>query len=316
VDDILLGGRASSSYMKTRVMIIIEILLMSIFFCIKIFFETNGRNIDFISIIKLSGWGVGGAIVMYMIINFLAFVWILKNRLCKLNAQLSALVVRGFEEQHLVALFSTLNPMKKVDLTGEFNCVSGPQIVGRKEHLLFPLSKVRSQVFQYNSNQIRALRLTHGILCEVAQTVNSDYGFQILSEISYAFISFVMFSFVAVEAKNDPTLADCDDGSFSCVRVLTDLFISCFCIMKVLIIAASCHAVSSEISTTSKIVQKLLSPRHMSADTLAELQLFSQQLLNTDPRFTAFGFFELNLNLLCSLLGTATTYIVVLLQLK
>jgi hypothetical protein len=125
-----------------------------------------------------------------------------------------------------------------------------------------------------------------------------------------------MFSFVAMEAKNDPTLVDCGDGLFSCVRVLMDLFISCFCIIKVLTIAASCHAVSSEISATSKIVQKLLSPGHINADTLAELQLFSQQLWNTDPRFTAFGFFELNLNLLCSVLGTATTYIVVLLQLK
>jgi hypothetical protein len=54
----------------------------------------------------------------------------------------------------------------------------------------------------------------------------------------------------------------------------------------------------------------------MSTDTLTELRLFSQQLLNIDPRFTAFDFFTLNLNLLCSVAGTATTYIVVLLQLK
>jgi hypothetical protein len=316
VDDILLGRKASSSYIKTRVMIIIETLLVTVFCCIMTLFDTNGRNINLISVIKYSGWALGRTIATFMIINFLVFVWILKNRLCKLNAQLSALVVRGFEEQHLASLFSTLNPMNKAEPAGESNFVSGSQIVGRKYPQLFSLSRVRSQVLQYNSDQIRALRLTHGILCEIAQRINSDYGFQILSEISYAFISFVMFSFVALEAKNDPTLADCEDGSFSCVRVLTNLLISCICIIKVLTIAASCHAVSSEISATSKIVQKLLSPRYISAETLAELQLFSQQLWNTDPRFTAFGFFELNLNLLCSVLATATTYIVVLLQLK
>jgi hypothetical protein len=63
-------------------------------------------------------------------------------------------------------------------------------------------------------------------------------------------------------------------------------------------------------------VQKLLSPQHINADAHAELQLFSKQLYNDDPRFTAFGFFELNLNLCCSIAGTAATCIVVLLQLK
>jgi hypothetical protein len=315
VDDILLARKASSSYMKTRIMIIIEILLVCVISCIMALCDMNGRNVDFISIIKLSGWAVGQAIVTFMIMNFLVCVWILKNRFCKLNAQLSALVVRGFDEQ-LVSLISILNPMNKAVLAGELNYVSGLESGYRNYPILFSLSKVTSQVFQYNSNQIRALRLTHGILCDMVRKVNSDYGFQILSEVSYAFISFVMFSFVAMDSKNDPTLADCEDGSSSCVRVVTDFFISCICILKVLTIAASCHAVSFEISETSRIVQKLLSPRHISADALAELQLFSQQVWNIDPRFTAFGFFELNLNLLCSVVGTATTYIVVLIQLN
>jgi hypothetical protein len=73
---------------------------------------------------------------------------------------------------------------------------------------------------------------------------------------------------------------------------------------------------SAEASRTSTVVHKLLSQAPASSDTNAELQLFSQQLWNIDTKFTAFGFFELNLNLLCSVAGTATTYIVVLLQLK
>jgi hypothetical protein len=63
------------------------------------------------------------------------------------------------------------------------NYVSGPQIVGREDPIFFYFSKVRRQVFQYNSNQIRAMRLTRDILCDLIKTVNSDYGFQILSGI-------------------------------------------------------------------------------------------------------------------------------------
>ena len=40
------------------------------------------------------------------------------------------------------------------------------------------------------------------------------------------------------------------------------------------------------------IVQNLLSPMHITADTHAELQLFCQQGWKKYPKFTAFGFFE------------------------
>jgi hypothetical protein len=124
-----------------------------------------------------------------------------------------------------------------------------------------------------------------------------------------------MFSFIAMDTKNNPNLADSKE-EFSGVQVTRDFCISCICIIKILAIAASCHSVSSEMSATSRTVQKLLSPRHINADTHTELQSFSQQLCSDDPKFTAWGFFELNLNLCCSIAGTATTYIVVLLQLK
>jgi len=168
-------------------------------------------------------------------------------------------------------------------------------------------------VFQYNNKHICALRLARSVLCDTVHTVNSDYGFQILCEIAYAFVTYVMFSFIAMDTKNDPRLADSIEG-YSRVQVIRDFCISYVCLIKILTIAASCHAVSSEISSTSRIVQKFLSPRHINADAHAELQ-FSQHLCNDNPRFTAFGFFELNLNLCCSIAGTVTTY-TVLLQLK
>jgi hypothetical protein len=316
IDNVLLGRKALSSYMKTRIIIIVAIVLVFLFSCITRIAEVEGREFGLISVIKLSGYTVGVIIIMFMLLHFLVFVWILKNRFVKVNAQLSALVAHEFEEEQLMSLLSALSPVNEMILIGEFNVVNGSKALGRKDHVPFSLTNARSQVFQYNSNQIRVLRLTHGILCDMVQRVNSDYGFQILSELSYAFVSFVMFSFVAIDGESDPTWGDCEYGPLSCFRVLTYLLISCLCLAKVLSVASSCHAVTSEISATSRIVRKLLSARHISAEKLAELQLFSQQLWNADPRFTAFGFFELNLNLLCSVLGAATTYIVVLLQLK
>jgi hypothetical protein len=314
VDQILLGKKAPSSYMKTKLILIVEILLLFVCNSFMAVFEMDGRSIDFITTVKLSGLIVGGVIGTLTIIQFLVYVWILKNRFGKLNKQLSAMVIRGFEEETLATLLPILDQSCNMD-SAEVNVMHEHETLHRKDPLFLSLGKIRNQALRYSNSRIRALRLTHGILCDTVKTVDSDYGFQILSELSFAFISFVMFSFVAMDVKNDPSVADCDTES-SCFRVITDLCMSVICLIKVLAVAASCHAVSSEISDTSRIVQKLLSPRYISGDTLSELQLFSQQLWSTSPRFTAFGFFELNLNLLCSVAGTATTYIVVLLQLK
>jgi hypothetical protein len=312
VDQVLLDRKASLTYTKTKLILVINLLLVFVYSCLMTLSDVYGRSVDLVSMVKLSGWVAGRVIAALVIIQFLVFVWILKHRFRKLNVQLSAMVVRGFEEETLLPILEQPN---KAAFAGEVNVVTGSHISHRKDPLFLSLSKIRSQILQYNCNQIRALRLTHGILCDAVQIVNSDYGFQILSEVAYAFVSFVMFSFVSLDAKNDPTVAECENGS-SCVRVIRDLCLSFICLIKVVTIAASCHAVSSEISDTSRIVHKLLSPRYISADTLSELQLFSYQLRNTSSRFTAFGFFELNLNLLCSVAATATTYSVVLLQLK
>lgn len=315
VDHILLGSKASSSYMKTKLILVTQILMLFVFSVFMFIFDLNGIIVDSKSMVKQASWNTGTAVVTIMVMHYLLFVWILKDRFGKLNAQLSAMVVPGLEEETLVSLFSILDPPNKGYYAGEIDFMHGSRLVNTKDPRFLSVSKSKSQEVQYSNINIRALRLAHCILRDTVQSVNSDYGFQILFEISYAFVSFVMFSFFAMGAKNDPSLAECEEGS-SCVRVITDFCISCVCIIKILTIAASCHAVSSEISSTSRIVQKLLSPRHISADALSELQLFSQQLWSNDPRFTAFGFFELNLNLCCSVAGTATTYIVVLLQLK
>jgi hypothetical protein len=250
-----------------------------------------------------------------MIVQYAVCVWILKNRFRKLNAQLSEMVVPGYEEESLETFASISDHPNKVDPEAVVYLSNGSQKGKEPDPLFLSVSNIRTRLFLHNRYHIRALRQSHGILCDTIQMMNSDYGIQVLFIISYAFISFVMFTFVAMDAEHDPSLPGCDEEP-PCVRVIMNFCISCTCIIKVLSIAVSCHAASCEASRTSTIVQKLLSQRPVTADTLTELHLFSQQLSNSDPRFTAFGFFTLNLNFLCSVAGTATTYIVVLLQLK
>jgi len=315
VDHVLLGSKASSSYMKTKFILITNILVLFVSSVLVFVFNLSGTNIDSKYVVKQASWNVGIVIGSVMLMHFLVFVWILKNRFAKLNAQLATMVLPGLEEETLMSLLTILNPPNKGYFAGEINFINGNRLRNIKDPQFLSLSRSKIQEFQYNNNHISALRLAHGVLRDTVHTVNSDYGLQILCEFAYAFVSFVIFSFIAMDTENDHSLAGSEEG-FSPVQVIRDFCISFVCLVKILTVAASCQAVSSEISSTSRILQKLLSPRHINADAHAELQLFSQQLCNDDPKFTAFGFFELNLNLCCSIACTATTYIVVLLQLK
>jgi gustatory receptor len=49
-------------------------------------------------------------------------------------------------------------------------------------------------------------------------------------------------------------------------------------------------------------------------NTMAELQLFSQQLLHRKMNFTAFGFLKLDYSLLLTIIGGSITYEVIVLQ--
>jgi hypothetical protein len=314
VDKVLLGERASSSYMATKVILIVLISVVFVSSGLITLCDMNGRTADLITAVRISGYVIGSSIGTLMIVQYLVLVWVLKKRFSKLNTQLSAMLMANFEEDSLQTFASILDHSSTVIPTDTGLLGTKSKILKKPDPLFISLSKMGDQFRHHDSRHIRALRQTHGILCDVIQTINSDYGISILLIMSYAFVSFVMFTFLAMESKHTGDMADCDREE-SCDRVIMNFGISCVCIIKVMAIAVSCHMTSSEASYTATVVQKMLSQRPTRADSVAELHLFSHQLRIVDSTFTAFGFFTLNLGLLCSVTGTATTYIVVLLQL-
>ena len=71
-----------------------------------------------------------------------------------------------------------------------------------------------------------------------------------------------------------------------------------------------------EARRTGPVVHKLLLRQTLLRDISTELQLFSIQLLSNKVEFSAAGFFPVNLSLVYSMVGAATTYIIILLQFK
>ncbi|XP_069685906.1 putative gustatory receptor 28a [Periplaneta americana] len=298
---------------KTGWIMSAEILIVFSALGIMHFFDMNGRE-NYILILQFAGWILSSYINITVLLQFVNCVRILKDRFKILNSQLSEMLIPHFEEDGLNSYLLSLQTSGRLSLSvdNHFGLAPTDQSASLSQHTSRTKSTARTS--DSHASEINALRLTYSMLYDLTQNVNSDYGIQILLEMAHSFISLVMSMYVAMTSKADPRLTECDE--VACVRVITNFSLATICSLKFIFIAASCHAASDEMIRTPLLVQKLLSPRSLGAETITELQSFSQMLNNVSTQYTASGFFTLNLNLLSSIAAAATTYIVILIQMS
>jgi hypothetical protein len=313
IDQILLVP--SKTYKRRRLTLTAEMIVVFSATGAMHFFDMNDRNMGYITTMETVGWILVSYINNTVILQFLSCVRIVKDRFEKLNTQLSAMIAHEFEEEELNTFLSNLNLFsRRLGHSIEGRTFGrGTQVASGSLSGNIVLKKTRGRVFRYDPAQIRSLRLTHSVLYKLTRAINSDFGVQILLEMLHSFISLIMAMYVALTGRPDPHLATCGEDA-SCVRVVTNFCLAAVCVTKFVAISAFSHAASDEIARTPALVRRLLLQHSLGTDTLTEIQLFSQQMSNIDTKFTAFGFFTLNLNLLINVAAAATTYIVILLQ--
>jgi hypothetical protein len=64
------------------------------------------------------------------------------------------------------------------------------------------------------------------------------------------------------------------------------------------------------------IIQKLLLLQHVRCDIVEQLKLFSEQVTKNEIKFCAFSLFKVDMSLLCTILASVTSYIIILVQFK
>jgi hypothetical protein len=81
-------------------------------------------------------------------------------------------------------------------------------------------------------------------------------------------------------------------------------------------IAVVCQFAENERESSRIIVQKLLLEDSLEDDYCKELTMLSAQLRDMKIKYTACGFFTLNLPYLCSVTGLIISYVIIVAQLK
>ena len=168
-------------------------------------------------------------------------------------------------------------------------------------------------------SRIHTLRQTYSDIYDITESINGIYGYHITLELACDFFSFVyklygvLDGFLKVNNTGEGNPAGEGSNMLMVAPRLCWLIVTVF---RILSITASCFAAGEEARRTESVVHRLLLRQSLLRDTSKELKLFSKQLQGNKVEFSAGGFFPVNLSLAYSMVGAATTYIIILFQFK
>lgn len=250
------------------------------------------------------------------VVQFSDLILLLRNRFQALNSKLNFILKQSEGSYSKITIFTnvTHNTVSDFAVTETEINVSEPNSVAtipfvESPQFLNSLRQPRRQISQQTT--IRKAREIYDDLCDISILTNSMYGLQLLLEIGVStaeLISAVYFILHTILAVPNVTA-----GTISKVtRLMTAWLLLTF--FKLISITAPCQAATSKVENTAALVQKLLLVRQFEQDTVAELQHFSQQLFQRKVKFNAFGFLHLDYSLLLTIIGGATTYLVIVTQ--
>ncbi|EFA07619.1 gustatory receptor 122 [Tribolium castaneum] len=145
----------------------------------------------------------------------------------------------------------------------------------------------------------------HHRLSKLIKQLNATYGLILLLMFTSHFIFIVVSIFyMSAYLISNPIMWD---------RVMLLTFWSAFFIVNVLYICNQCYNTVEETKQTKKIIHKIQSENMTVMDVV---EMFSQQIESHNICFTAVGFFRIDHTLLSTIVGGATTYFIILIQLS
>jgi hypothetical protein len=97
------------------------------------------------------------------------------------------------------------------------------------------------------------------------------------------------------------------------VAVIVLFFVS-LCLLAAITIP--CHVTTSEATRSSVLIQKLLLRTDLNERIMKDLDRFFTQVKSMGVKFTACGFFVLDMPMFCGIFGAICTFIIVITQLK
>ncbi|XP_068895907.1 putative gustatory receptor 28b isoform X2 [Tenebrio molitor] len=153
---------------------------------------------------------------------------------------------------------------------------------------------------------IMKLRSLHLQLCFVGRSLNEYFNIQILLLIGLSFLGFTTNAYYSFDVISDNFI---NDGN---LIVPAAVFWVAAKFIELLVISVICTITKNEINQTGEILYQLKNRYKKSVAT--QINLFGKQILHCDFKITALDFFDIDMTLLYGIIGSAATYLTILIQ--
>ncbi|XP_031777853.1 gustatory receptor 3 isoform X1 [Nasonia vitripennis] len=157
-----------------------------------------------------------------------------------------------------------------------------------------------------SSDAINQLTTLHGMLCDIVINVNKAYGSAILMGTISCLIHLVITPYFLYNEIYSP-------NSSSWYVLWMQVLWIVFHVYRLLLLVQPCYMVSVKARMTGALVSQALATK-WNPEATKQLEIFSIQLLQRPIEFTACGLFYLDRGLVTSIVGSVTTYLVILVQ--
>jgi hypothetical protein len=243
-------------------------------------------------------------------------VQIIRSRLSDIHEVLSSMLSDRLSE---TGMSCVVNPdgasgSKKVcNLASSIMHVASVDIMNSPVALNAVTADLKALPFT-ETHAILNLRRIYNHIYECTRILNFIFGLPILLDTFRLVTSLISGSYSVVRLFNEQIEAV---TSLNFSDFLTSRMIWILIFLGTLIsLTVICERAASRTKDIAHEVQIFLVQSPLKSEAMDQLILFSQQISNDRIVFTAAGFFVIDLSLLCTLLTSAITYIIILIQFK
>ncbi|XP_046601972.1 putative gustatory receptor 28b [Neodiprion lecontei] len=170
------------------------------------------------------------------------------------------------------------------------------------------------QVKSLKNDQLRLLReirKIHWELSKLAIKINSVYGVQnlIIMGLSFVMITGLLYTIYCTVMWESATI----ETFRNIIPSTTWAIIYAF---QIVVISHSCWSTTNEAQRTGEVIYEFFIPKLQDENMQKEIQEFSVQMLQNPVRFNACGFFDMDYTYIQGVIGSVTTYLVILIQMS
>jgi hypothetical protein len=174
--------------------------------------------------------------------------------------------------------------------------------VGRPNIIIVSVSNVGNIEGTLKETDIYLLRQIYSELYDITYLINDSYSVPILANLCWLLVGIL---YTIYEALIKVEVWGVSDVTY--IITFSVLFFK---------VTYFCHTAENEARSSGILVQKLLLGGNSRNECVNVLKMFSLQLQVMKVKYTACGFFTLNLSLFASVVSVIASYIVIMVQIK